>query len=109
MIGGWATNDLITFSPDPEQEKLHSEVFSDVYGFGHKQIYTGVYEAIVNNGKPAIEFDDAMGTIQLLHAIYRSAELGEWVNISDKLESARLGQPDEDISLLYRSEKPDNC
>ena len=108
IVGGWATNDLIIYSPNPEQQKLNSEVFPDVYGFGHKQIYLGVYEAIINNGKPAIEFDDGLRTIQLVHAIYRSAELGDWVKVSDGLESKRLGQTNEKVNLIYRTRKPDS-
>ena len=103
IVGGWATNDLITFSPNPNEEKLNSEVFPDVYGFGHKNIYIGVYDAIVNKENPAVDFDDAMNTIKLLHSIYRSAELGEWVRLSDEMESKKLGTPNEKISSLYRT------
>ena len=105
IVGGWATNDLIKFSPDPSQEGKNSEVFLDVYGFGHKQIYIGAYEAIVKNNRPAVEFEDAYKTIQLLHSLYHSAEIGGWVNVSDELESKYLGKVNEDISCLYRTEK----
>jgi len=108
IVGGWATNDLITFSPDPKQEKLNSEDFPDVYGFGHKEIYLGAYETIINNGKPAVEYDDAIKTVRLLHTIYCSAEISDWVNVSDELESNIFGKPNEKISALYRTEKPDN-
>ena len=106
MIGGWATNELVTFSPDTEQEKLNSEEFPDVYGFGHKQIYLGVYDTIINGGKPAVEFEDAMMTIQLLHAIYLSAETGNWVDVSKGRESSKLGRPNDEISSLYRTNNP---
>ena len=105
IVGGWATNDLITYSPDHKQEKLNSEVFPDVYGFGHTEIYVGAHEVIMNNGEPAVAYDDAMSTIQLLHAIYRSAEIGDWIMVADELESERLGQPNEGISNLYRTIK----
>ena len=106
IVGGWATNDLITFSPDPRQEKINSETFPDVYGFGHKEIYMGAYETIINNGNPAVEFEDAAKTIQLLHTIYHSAEISDWVKVSDGLESDRFGQPNEEISSIYRTKKP---
>ena len=105
IVGGWATNDLITFSPDPDQQKINSEKFPDVYGYGHKQIYAGAYDSIVNNGAPAVEYEDAIKTIQLLHSIYKSAEIGDWVNLDDKLESKYFGQPNEKISDLYRTKK----
>ena len=50
MVGGWATNKLITYSPKPEEEEKNSEEFPDVYGFGHQEIYSGVYSALVNKG-----------------------------------------------------------
>ena len=106
IVGGWATNDLITFSPDPKQEKINSEVFPDVYGFGHKEIYMGAYETIINNGNPAVEFEDAAKTIQLLHTIYHSAEIGDWVKVSDGVESNRFGETNEEISSIYRTKKP---
>ena len=105
MIGGWATNDLAAFSPDPGQEKLNSEVFPDVYGFGHEQIYLGVCDTIFKNGRPAVEFEDAMKTMQLHQCIYASAEVENWVSISEGRESARLGLPDDNISSLYRTKK----
>ena len=108
IVGGWATNELITFSPDPEEEKLNSEVFPDVYGYGHKQIYVGVFEAINNNEKPAVEYDDAMNTIKLLHSIYRSAEIGDWIQVADELTSNYFGRPNEEISKLYRTKNPND-
>ena len=107
IVGGWATNDLITFSPDPSQEKINSETFPDVYGFGHKEIYLGAYESIINNGKPAVEFEDAIKTIELLHTIYVSAETGKWVNNSERNESEEFGKDNDEISKLYRTPLPD--
>jgi UDP-N-acetyl-2-amino-2-deoxyglucuronate dehydrogenase len=105
MVGGWATNELIKFSLNPEEEKIFSEVFPDVYGFGHKEIYNGVYNSIINDGKPAVEYDDAMGSIRLLHSLYSSDERKNWVNINDNIESKRLGSPNEAVANLYRTKK----
>ena len=66
----------------------------------------GAYETIINKGNPAVEFDDGAKTIQLLHTIYRSAEIGDWVKVSDGLESDNFGQPNEEISSIYRTKKP---
>jgi predicted dehydrogenase len=103
MVGGWATNDLLKFSPNPAEEKLNSEVFPDVYGFGHKEIYNGVYNHLTDGEHPAVEFDDAMKSIQLLHALYVSDETNNWVSVNDKRESSRLGKPDEKLFNLYRT------
>lgn len=105
MVGGWATNELTTFSPDPTQEDACSEEFPDVYGFGHTDIYRGVYSRVIKGDKPAVEFDDAMNTMRLLHAIYASDERGAWVNLKDEVESTRLGRANDKISALYRTPK----
>lgn len=105
MLGGWATDKLVTFSPAPEEEARYSDTFADAYGLGHNEIYAGVYEAIVNGGKPAVEFSDAMKTIQFLHAVYLSDERRGWVEVARGEESARLGRPDDVLAQLYRTQK----
>lgn len=103
MLGGWATDKLVTFSPRPEDQLDFSDSFKDAYGLGHNDIYAGVYDAVVNGGKPAVSFDDARKTIELLHAVYLSDERQEWVDVSQGRQSARLGKPDESLSVLYRT------
>ena len=46
-----------------------------------------------------------MKTIQLLHAIYASAEQNSWINIKDNVSSQKLGIIDEELACLYRSAK----
>lgn len=103
MLGGWATDKLVTFSPKPEDEQAYSDSFTDPYGWGHNDIYQGVYETVVHGGRPAVAFDDAMNTIGFLHAVYVSAERGSWIDVAPGHESARLGQPDEALAALYRT------
>jgi UDP-N-acetyl-2-amino-2-deoxyglucuronate dehydrogenase len=103
MLGGWATDKLVTFSPKPEDEQEYSDKFADAYGLGHSDIYRGVYDTVVCGGSPAVEFDDAMKTLCLLHAVYVSAERGGWINVAEAHESARLGRPDEALATLYRT------
>ena len=105
MVGGWATNELLTYSPKPDEEEKNSEIFPDVYGFGHQEIYSGVYNALANMGKPSVEFEDAMKSIQLLHAIYHSAENHERIYIKDREESKFLGITNEELANLYRTPK----
>jgi len=107
MIGGWATNELVTFSPDPAEENLNTEEFPDVYGYGHKVIYEGVYDVLQDGGSAAVEFEDGLATLRLLHAIYRSDEDREWIKMDDQLESRRLGREDDAISALYRTPRPE--
>jgi UDP-N-acetyl-2-amino-2-deoxyglucuronate dehydrogenase len=103
MLGGWATDKLVTFSPKPEDEPAYSDSFADAYGFGHNDIYHGVYDTLVRGGRPAVEFEDAMETVCFLHAVYVSAERGSWIDVAQRLESARLGQPNEALARLYRT------
>lgn len=103
MLGGWATDKLVTFSPRPEDEQAYSDSFADAYGFGHNDIYRGAYDTVVSGGRPAVEFEDAMKTISFLHAVYVSAERGDWVEVAERHESTRLGRPDEALAALYRT------
>jgi predicted dehydrogenase len=101
VISGIATNELTTFSPDPTETSVHSEIFKTVYGNGHNQIIQGVTDCLLNNKPPAIEFNDGLKTIQLLHAIYASDECDGWVTV-DGAKSIRLGSPNDTIAKLYR-------
>jgi len=103
VISGIATNVLQTFSPDPTQEKLASEDFPTVYGFGHNDVIQGVVNCLLNNARPYIDFDDGLETIKLLHALYRSDEEGGWVDLATAGDSKRLGKKDESLFDLYRT------
>ena len=50
-----------------------------------------------------IDRNDALKTIQLLHAFYRSDEVGAWADVSATEGSMRLGQEDDELSKLYRT------
>jgi len=102
MLGGAFTDKLLAFSPDNSQTQLYSDQFEDAYGYGHREIYQGVVQSLKGLGQPALTFNDGMKTIQLLHAIYASAEKSTWVNVSDNLSSSKLGVMDEVLASLYR-------
>lgn len=105
VVGGIATNKLLTFTPDPTQEAISSEEFPMIYGFGHFDILSGVTESLLGHkSQRVIAFDDALATIRLLHALYHSDEVKNWVNLSGDCVSVRLGRPDEQIASLYRTQ-----
>lgn len=106
MLGGWATDKLVTFSPQPADEQTFSDSFADAYGFGHNDIYRGVYNALVHEGRPAVEFEDALKTMGFLHAVYLSDERASWVDVAEGHESARLGRDDKALAALYRTAAP---
>ena len=103
VVSGMATNELQMFSPDPDEQALHSEKFPTVYGFGHNMIVQRVTECLLGEGKAPIEFDDGLATLQLLHAIYKSDEQGAWVDVKTCGDSMRLGVPDDDLAAPYRT------
>ena len=103
MLGGWATDKLLLYSPDPSQEKKYSQSFTSAYGFGHIDIYKGVYKKLTKTGEEAVTLSDGLKTIKLLHSIYKSDELREWVDLDQSLESERLGKRDPELLKIYQN------
>jgi UDP-N-acetyl-2-amino-2-deoxyglucuronate dehydrogenase len=104
QIGGIAVNELQVFTPDPDQCKMHSEDFSgNVYGHGHKKVYQQIVSELKNgmSSSPG-SLNEAEKTIELLHAFYDSAVIGQTVNVSDRRQVNRLGETREDLANLYR-------
>jgi len=106
VISGEATNRLITFSPDPTKCAINSEIFETTYGYGHREMYRDIGGVLNNQEAPPVSFEDGMRTLTLLHGIYRSSEIGTWVDLSESNQSVRLGRPDDDISALYHTPVP---
>jgi len=104
QIGGIAVNELQVFSPDPSACAANSEDFSgNIYGHGHEALYRDIV-ADMRHGVPyPVAPDDCLGTISLLHAFYRSSELGTGVPVDGTAVSERLGRPDEELANLYRT------
>lgn len=107
VIAGIATNELMTFSPQPAETVAYSEQFKTVYGNGHDIVMQGVVDHLLNNASPAIAFADGLKTIQLLHAIYASDEQDGWIEV-DGARSVRLGRSNEDLAKLYRISHQEN-
>ncbi len=106
QLGGIAVNELQIFTPDPAACGAWSEVFEDVYGNGHAETYRQIAAVFRDGAAYPISRQDALSTIQLLHALYRSDEESGWVAVADGRESARLGRPDEALAALYRTPAP---
>jgi UDP-N-acetyl-2-amino-2-deoxyglucuronate dehydrogenase len=104
QIGGIAVNELQVFTPDPAACAASSEDFSGcVYGYGHRALYQDI-AAFFRSGTPyPVSRADALGSIRLLQAFYRSDEVGTWVDATSSDESTRLGRPDEKLAALYRT------
>jgi UDP-N-acetyl-2-amino-2-deoxyglucuronate dehydrogenase len=109
QLGGIAVNKLEVFTPDPEACITSSDDFMDlpdrgrVYGRGHQKMYEDIAAFLFENIPYPVSQEDCFGSISLLHSFYVSGETSEWVNISDRRQSAKLGRNDEQLSDLYRT------
>ena len=104
QIGGIAVNELQVFTPDPSACEAASEDFSTcVYGNGHEKMYRDIVADARAEAPYPVHRDDALGTLKLLHAFYRSDETGTWAEVLEHAESQRLGRDNETVSALYRT------
>jgi len=98
VIGGFAVNQLKTwaFTDESPEDKDVIEKYSvnppNVYGFGHKSYYDHVVECILNKGQNLVDGLQGRKSIELINAIYESAETGREVFLRFKPEKCRLGQ-----------------
>lgn len=104
QIGGIAVNELQTFTPDPSACETHTEDFSKcVYGNGHQKMYEDIAADLAGRCAYPVGREDALMTLRLLHAFYRSDEAEDWVDVADTAQSTRLGRPNDAVANLYRT------
>jgi hypothetical protein len=102
---------LQIFTPDPLACKENSEDFSKtigVYGNGHNEMYKDISASMLSNVKFPVTKTECFNTLKLLNSFYLSDEKSNWVNVSDKKLSSRLGRPNDKISALYRTKYLDD-
>lgn len=98
VVGGVAVNKMCTWTFEDEREgdldvlEKFSENPPDVYGFGHKSYYNHVVECIVNGGANLVDGLQGRKSIELISAIYESAETGKEVFLRFTPKHCRLGQ-----------------
>jgi predicted dehydrogenase len=105
QIGGIAVNELQVFSPKPGDCKPHSEDFSgNIYGKGHAVLYRDIAADDRGERPYPVSREDALRTIQLLHAFYCSAERGGVrVSLEEQPESTKLGRSDAKLAAIYQT------
>jgi UDP-N-acetyl-2-amino-2-deoxyglucuronate dehydrogenase len=107
IIEGASVNKLITWTFDEIDLEEHSENPPNVYGFGHNRIIDNAVDALTVGGEPLVNGEEALKSIRLLNALYRSIELGgRELMMKDNPVSVRLGVIDEKaeaIADLYRT------
>jgi len=107
QIGGIAVNELQIYTPDSSACAKNSEDFSgNVYGHGHVKIYEDIVACFRDGRAFPVSCEDAAATIRLLNSFYLSDETRSWIDVSTASDSARLGQIDETLANLYRTEAP---
>lgn len=99
VIGGVALNNVETWHfieelpEDKSVKDKYSQVVPNGYGLSHKFVLqTSIDSILAGSNLPAVSGKQALSTTQLIHALYRSEELGSWVNLCDKPISSRLGR-----------------
>ena len=85
-IGGKSTNniDVWNFSDETEDDKKNKgleEQTSNVYGNGHTSLYADVIDAIKNDRKPYVDAIAGRNAVEMILAIYKSAETGKPVKL----------------------------
>jgi UDP-N-acetyl-2-amino-2-deoxyglucuronate dehydrogenase len=106
QIGGIAVNELQVFTPDPAECARNSQDFSrNVYGLGHGALYRSLVESRKGIAPYAVQEEDCLRSIALLHAFYVSNETKSTVSVEDRVESSRLGEASEKLAALYRLEE----
>lgn len=109
IVEGAAVNRLSTWTLGKIDLEAHSENPPNVYGFGHNTVIDNAVEVVMKGGEPLVTGEDALKSVRLLSAVYRSIELdGREVLMDERPVSLRLGVLTgkyEPIADLYRTDK----
>jgi UDP-N-acetyl-2-amino-2-deoxyglucuronate dehydrogenase len=98
VVGGVAVNEMQTWAFEDEQEGDSTvlEEFSvnppNVYGFGHQAYYEHTVDCIKNGSANLVDGLQGRKSIELINAIYESAETGKEVFLKFQSKYSRLGQ-----------------
>ena len=97
-IGGFAVNQMKTWEFDDTTDEEREEVFTssaenppNVYGFGHIRYIQDVINAIESGGKALVDGLEGRKSLELINAIYESAETGREVFLRYEPRYSRLG------------------
>jgi predicted dehydrogenase len=107
VLGGIAANRLEVYTLDPAAQEASSQDFPDAYGYGHWPFFEDVVADLRGVRPHPISAEEGTRAIQLLNALYRSAEDQREVRLEECAVSRRLGRPDPNLSALYTTPAPD--
>ncbi len=102
VIGGFAVNKMTTWNitdqSKEDQERIlqeYAEEPPNVYGFGHVRYLEHVIDCIKNNKKALVDGIEGRRSLELINAIYESAETGKEVFLRFQPKRAKLGRKSE--------------
>jgi UDP-N-acetyl-2-amino-2-deoxyglucuronate dehydrogenase len=97
-IGGFAVNEMKVWNfvqrqPDDDEVMTKFSVNPpNVYGFGHQAYYEHVVRALTDGGQNLVDGLEGRKSLELINAIYESAETGQEVPLRFRPKMSRLGQ-----------------
>jgi len=98
VIGGVAVNEMQTWAFEDKQDgdsnvlKEFSVNPPNVYGFGHQAYYEHVIDCIENGSANLVDGLQGRKSIELISAIYESAETGKEIFLKFQPQHCRLGR-----------------
>ena len=98
-IGGFAVNEMKTWEFTDTTDEERTEVFTNaaenppnVYGFGHQRYLQNVIDAIQSGTRGLVDGLEGRKSLELINAIYESAETGREVFLRYEPRFSRLGR-----------------
>ena len=96
-IGGFAVNAMKTwqFTHEEEGDKdvlaNSREIPPNVYGYGHSRVLQNVCDVLTKDAQSLVDGQEGRKSLELIHAIYESADACTEVQLSSNPEHHRLG------------------
>lgn len=98
VIGGFAVNKMMTWEFEDASDDERAEVFRNaaenppnVYGFGHARYLEDVVEAVKSGSRALVDGLEGRKSLELINAIYESAETGREIFLRYEPRHSRLG------------------
>lgn len=100
QVSGIALNKMVhwefaqTMETDAEVPTRYSQEVPTGYGLSHGPLLQDIFDRLnVGRIDPPITALDALASVRIVHALYKSAEEHCWVEVNDKVLSSLLGHP----------------
>ncbi|MDD5593515.1 MAG: Gfo/Idh/MocA family oxidoreductase [Candidatus Margulisbacteria bacterium] len=97
-IGGLAVNEMKTWqfidrqNEDAEVLSKYRENPPNIYGFGHVRYLADVIDCVVNDKTPPVDGREGRKSLELIVALYESAETGKTVKVGTAADHCKLGK-----------------